>query len=184
VVYRTQYLQAVSEQCCTCKRAPCLPWLPHNVPRALLTPGNNRVTAYGPPQTGCMPRRPLLCYGLLIAPSSWPRRHSPRGNNALSDYRRVFLRTGIGYGRICPNHSAISPSAYDRHEHGNYAAGAPELVYKGRQNTLPAVPEQCCTCRRAPCLPWLPDSLPVTFLTRGDPWHLGDDVRSANPPST
>jgi hypothetical protein len=36
VVYRTQYLQAVPGQCCTCRRASHLPWLPHGVPGALL----------------------------------------------------------------------------------------------------------------------------------------------------
>ena len=39
-----------------------------------------------------------------------------------------------------------------------------ELVYKRRQNALPAVPEQCCTCRRAPCLPWLSRSVPLALL--------------------
>jgi hypothetical protein len=36
VVYRTQYLQAVPGQCCTCRWASHLPWLPHGVPGALL----------------------------------------------------------------------------------------------------------------------------------------------------
>lgn len=97
--------------------------------------------------------------------------------NAFPDYRRIDLRTCIGHGRIRPSHSAISPRgpnhsaicpvACDGRGSGRYAAGTPELVSKRRQNALPAMPEQCCTCRRAPCLSWLSHSVPRAFLTRG-----------------
>ena len=44
-------------------------------------------------------------------------------------------------------------------------SGSTRAVYKRRQNALPAVPEQCCTFRRAPCLPWQSHGVPRTFLT-------------------
>jgi hypothetical protein len=36
LVYRTQCLQALPGQRCTCERPACLPWLPYGVPIALL----------------------------------------------------------------------------------------------------------------------------------------------------
>jgi hypothetical protein len=74
--------------------------------------------------------------------------------------RRISPCIGVRVGRIWPNRSAISSAAHDWH--GHCAAGAPGLVY--RTQYLQAVPGQCCTCGRAPCLPWLPYGLPVSLL--------------------
>ena len=105
---------------------------------------------------------------MLVSIDSPPSRPAlvtgPReANHALPDCRRhISLCTGVCVGRIWPNRSAISSAAHDWHGHGRYAEGAPGLVYRTRY--VQAVPGQCCSCGRAPCLPWLPYGLPGALL--------------------
>ena len=89
--------------------------------------------------------------------------HSSReAYHAFPNHRRISLFTRVGHRGIRANRASIFPAtcAYWRRR---YAEGAPAPVY-GRANTLPAVPDQCSTCRRAPRLPWLPYGMQRALL--------------------